>query len=451
MTQARRRAVAAHSGAALAAGFAALTLFAAPGASGADTAAPAALLPPAPTRPVAFPGAEGFGAAASGGRGGAVYRVTTLDDAGPGSFRDAVRQGGRTVVFAVGGTIALKSPVHIASNLTLAGQTAPGEGIALTNYEVSFEGARNVIVRYLRFRLGLTPGQEKKYTLGLNRASTIILDHCSIEWGRWDCIGLTGSENITLQYDIIGEGIDPQRFGCLCQSDSVTFSHNLWINNQSRNPKAKGKVRYINNVVYNWGVDGYVGGHSAAEHWADLIGNYFIKGPSSNDRFAGEFTPTDHIYLSGNVADLDRDGRLNGRVVTGADLSGATIEAHPYFAAPPGSSPPDSAEEAYRKVIQGAGCSLHRDATDARLIAEVTSLGTHGTITHDPGTLPPVPPLRGGTAPADSDGDGIPDAWEKAHGLNPNDPADAARPADDHSGYTNLEMYVNRLAEGANR
>ena len=119
-------------------------------------------------------------------------------------------------------------------------------------------------------------------------------------------------EDVTFQYCIIGHGIGPQRFGCLCESENVTFSHNLWISNQSRSPKSKGIVQYVNNVVYNWGVCGYVGGHSGAGHTADLVNNYFIKGPNSNNRFAGEFTATDHIFQKGNFIDMNRDGKLNG-------------------------------------------------------------------------------------------------------------------------------------------
>ena len=120
----------------------------------------------------------------------------------------------------------------------------------------------------------------------------MIFDHVSIEFGRWDCIGMSKSKDITIQYCIIGPGIGPQCFGCLCESDHVTFSHNLWISNKSRSPKSKGIVEYVNNVIYNWGVCGYVGGHSAADHSADVVNNYFIKGPNSNNHFPGEFKAT---------------------------------------------------------------------------------------------------------------------------------------------------------------
>jgi hypothetical protein len=371
----------------------------------------------------AFPGAEGFGALATGGRGGEVIHVTNLEDSGPGSFREAVSHGHRIVVFDVGGYISLKSPVGIASDITVAGQSAPGEGICIRNYEVSLSKSHNVILRYLRFRQGLTHGQEKKYTIGMGECSDVILDHLSVEWGRWDCIGLSKSRNVTIQDCIIGESVDPQRFGCLCQSDNVTFARNLWIDNQSRNPKAKGSVQYVNNVVYNWGVTGYVGGHSAEPHDADLMGNYFIAGPSSNSRFAGEFTATDRIFQSGNLADLDKNGHLDGHPATDAEFPLATIVAERRFH-PPVPVREESAEKAYSLVVGGAGDSLHRDAIDRRLMEQVTSLGTKGEIIHDPAQVGGFGELKGGAVPAIPSGD----------------PAKVLP-----SGYTAIEEYLNAL------
>ena len=190
---------------------------------------------------IGFTGAEGFGRFASGGRGGEIFHVTTLDDSGAGSFRDAVSQPNRVVVFDVGGIIRLKSNVAVSSDISLLGQTAPGDGIMLYGRSVSFSGQRNVIVRYLRFREGIA-GDRGKCSVNLSGGSNMIFDHCSIEWGRWDCLGLTqGSHDITFQNCIIGEGIDPQRFGSLSDSvTNITYSHNLWINNQSRNSEGEG-------------------------------------------------------------------------------------------------------------------------------------------------------------------------------------------------------------------
>ncbi len=394
----------------------------------------------------AFPGAEGFAAAASGGRGGEVYHVTNLNDTGPGSLRAGVEKtsGPRTIVFDVGGYVALKSVLRIGSDLTIAGQTAPGEGIGLRGSEVSLSGSHNVILRYLRIRQGLAEKQDKKSAINIFGGRDIILDHLSIQWGRWDTVDMNESTNITLQDCIIGPGVAPQRFGCLCQSDNVSFLRNLWISNQSRNPKSKGKVQYVNNVIYNWGVTGYVGGHSGADHCADLINNYFIKGPSSSAHFVGEFKPTDHLFQAGNFVDLDRDGQLNGRPVVPADFGtqdGPTLVAAP-TATPALPVMVLSAVGAYQKIVATAGASLHRDAVDRRLIDDLTSLGQRGQTVHDPAEMGGFGEIAGGPTPLDSDGDGIPDAWEIAHGQNPH-LADGNQIA--ASGRTQLEEYLNSL------
>ena len=348
-----------------------------------------------PSKPLpAFPGAEGFGAAASGGKDGTVYHVTTLEDSGPGSFRDAVSQQHRMVVFDVGGTIILKSPVAVQSDITIDGLSAPGSGIGVFGQEVSFSQAKNIIVRYIRFRQGIG-GRRGQSAVGLRGGSDLIFDHVSIAWGRWDTIDMNKASDVTFQNCLIGPGVNPQRFGCLCQSDDITFSHCLWIDNQSRNPKAKGHIQFINNVVYNWGVDGFVGGHSAADHFADLIGNIFIKGPSSNDRFIGEYTATDHFYQSGNLVDLDRDGKFEGRPIVPADFDAAlTLASHPYLtpAIPVTVDPPS---KAFAEIIAGVGDSHPRDAVDADLIAQLQSMGTRGATIEDPAEMGIAGPWNG--------------------------------------------------------
>jgi hypothetical protein len=277
----------------------------------------------------------------------------------------------------------------------------------------------------------MTPRQERKYALAVNESSDVILDHLSIEWGRWDCIGVSKSSNVTIQYCLIGEAIDPQRFGCLCQSDNITFSHNLWIDNQSRNPKAKGHVQYINNVVYNWGVDGYVGGHSKAPHTADLIGNYFIGGPSSSSRFVGEFTTTDKIFQSGNLVETNRDGHLLGRPAVSADFAGATLIPGRSMIPPIGVTV-ESASNAYADVSAGAGDSLQRDTIDRRLIDQLKSLGRIGAIIHHPKQVGGFVEIHGGSARV------IPVADNRT--ILP-------------SGYTSAELFLNSLlnASGAQR
>ncbi|HEY2881768.1 MAG TPA: hypothetical protein VGJ15_05030 [Pirellulales bacterium] len=398
--------------------------------------------------PLAFPGAEGFGANATGGRGGAVVHVTTLADSGPGSLREAVSQPGRTVVFDVAGVIELKSQLPFASNLTVAGQTAPGDGITVSGQGVSFSGKQNEIVRYLRFRASHNMSRGAK-TLNVSEGSNMIFDHCSVSWGRWDNLGFTGSSHdITLQNCIISEAIEPQRLGALIDSsNNISVVGNLWADNQSRNPKGKANLQYINNVVYNWGSNGYVGGHSAAVWNEDLINNYFIKGPSSGNSFLSEMKSSDHIFQTGNLADVDRDGKLSGRAVTPADFHGEQPTFMPEaFNHPPVAVTVLSAEEAYKKVITGAGASLHRDAVDRRIIEQVLSLGIKGAVINDETIVGGLGEVAGGTAPVDSDRDGIPDAWETAHGLDPKNPADAALSAG-ADGYTNLELYLNSLVE----
>jgi len=222
----------------------------------------------------------------------------------------------------------------------------------------------------------------------------------------------------------------------------VTFSHNLWISNQSRNPKSKGKVQFVNNVVYNWGKVGFVGGHSAGEHFVDVVGNYFIKGPSSSDTFAGEFADTDKLYQAGNMLAAGRSGKLEGRALEGADFRAATVVGKPWSRLV-GIDAPD---EAYRKVAGSAGCSLHRDSVDRRLIEDLTSLGNRGAVVSDPEEMGGFGSIEGGVAAKDSDGDGLPDEWEVAHGLDPHDAKDGMKV--ERERYAMVEIFLNGLVAG---
>jgi hypothetical protein len=393
---------------------------------------------------LAFPGAEGYGATATGGRGKAAIAVTTLADDGPGSFRDAARHPGATIVFKVSGVIHLRSNMTLASNLTIAGQSAPGSGITVADAKVTMTGSTNIIIRYMRFRGGIAESAGSS-SLQLGDASHVMLDHLSIEWGRWDNIQAEGNSYSTLQNSIIGEGIVPQRFGCLCESDYTSFSHNLWIDNKSRNPKGKGHIQYVNNVVYNWGVDGYVGGHGGADHYADLIGNYFIAGPDSSASFIGEFAKTDHTYQADNLLDSDHNGKLDGRPVTQEDFEKvkADVVQKP-FASPDVPVHVDPAATIVGEVARQAGDSLCRDSVDARLVGDLLSFGVKGKLIADESEVGGLPATVDGQAAPDSDGDGIPDAWELKHHLNPHDPADA-QTLDPKTGYSNLELYLNEL------
>lgn len=392
---------------------------------------------------LAFPGAEGFGAYATGGRGGTVVHVTNLNASGPGSLADAVSQPNRTVVFDVGGVIDITGQnLTIASNLTIAGQTAPGEGITIYGGRVIMSNSSNVIMRYIRMR-GSISMPEDKCTLTMDYCDNVILDHCSISWGRWDNVHIKDANNITYQNCIISEGIEPQRFGAITDGTrNWTISHCLWTNNKSRNPKMKCYLQYYNNVVYNYGI-GIVGGHSAADNYQDVMNNYFITGPSSgsSNKYFDQWTETDHLYSTGNYTDDNRDGKLNGRLIT--DYNGATPMQQPNLKcqAPMNLEP---AEDAFYAVMEHAGASRVRDGHDLRIIEQLASLGTKGAFIANEQDVGGIGTLSGADAPADSDGDGMPDEWEKANGTDP-DKADANGDADGN-GYTNIEDYVNSLA-----
>lgn len=404
---------------------------------------------------LAFPGAEGFGRFACGGRGGSVYHVTNLDDSGAGSFRDAVSMPGRTIVFDVAGVINIKTKIAAQPRITVAGQTAPGEGIVVYGTGVGF--ADSSIIRYVRFRGGINMARGA-CTVTADNAKDVIFDHVTVEWGRWDNFHIKGTSNITLQYCLIGEPIDPQRFGALFEDPhNVTVHHCLWIDNHSRNPKAKAGIEYINNVVYNWGVNGLVGGHSGADHYQDVIGNYFIAGPNSGHAFLGMFTTTDHVYHRGNYVDMNKDGVLNGRLVDDTDfvskkvkpaiivdsnsIKGATLQRKPNFTL---DFKVDDAKEAYKKVLDGAGASLHRDAIDNRIIGYLRSLGKEGRIFKTEAEAGGQGKIAAASSLPDTDGDGIPDAWETSHGLDPKNAKDGNQ-VSKQGGYTNLENYLNDL------
>jgi hypothetical protein len=405
----------------------------------------------------AFPGAEGFGANATGGRGGTIYHVTNLNDSGTGSFRDAVSAPNRTVVFDVGGVINISSKLAISGNMTIAGQTAPG-GIVIYKNATSLTPSSNVIIRYMTFRQGINGASGDK-SLAMMNGANIMLDHLSVMWGRWDTFGITAdsgkaASDITFQDCILGEPINPQNFGGLIDGQRrITLARNLFINNNSRNPKAKGDLQYINNVIYNWGSNGYCGGHSGAPWYEDLINNYFVAGPSSSTgNMLAQATANDVVYQSGNYCDNDlvdtgADGKPEGRQVLQSDwapYSGAV----PTFATSAYNVPAVpvttmSAADAFPYVLSVVGNSLQRDSVDVRLVSQAKSLGTQGAIISSEADVGGQPAMTGGTCPTDIDGDGIPDYFETALGLSP---TVASNNGDyDGDGYTNIEHYINWL------
>jgi len=394
--------------------------------------------------PLAFPGAQGYGQNATGGRGGSVYHVTTLADSGPGSFRDAVSRGGRTVVFDVGGYITLNSAVSAASGLTIAGQTAPGGGIGLMGNELSFYGQNNIICRHLRVRQGGSSTGSSGINIGSGNgyASNMIFDHTSVEFGQWDSFDAVHTTDFTIQYCIIADPIN-QQFGAHVEGGNATYVNNLWVNAHNRQPLAKANTVYVNNVVYDFAA-GYTTANTAGHFSHDIVNNYFITGPSStapSDDFF-QFDGNQTVYGVGNMLDSSRDGVLNG----GPSEPGSDVVSATPWSPVTATIPTVSAQNAYRIDVSSAG-PFPSDPLDALVISQVTSLGTAGAIITNPsqtglanngfGTI------DGGTALVDSDQDGMPDIWENATGSNPLVADNNVVAAD---GYTLLEHYLNWMA-----
>jgi hypothetical protein len=419
--------------------------------TGGRTGAGGSTLPSGPA--LAFPGAVGFGKKATGGRGYAVYHVTNLSDTGTGSFRDAVSAGNRIVVFDVGGYVVLQTAVSVKSDLTIAGQTAPGDGIGFMAKEVSFNAASNVIVRHVRFRQGMLDtgaAGAKKSGINLLDGSNLIFDHVSIEFAQYDSIDAVGATNITVMNSIVADPTG-QQFGAHTEMTGGFFSWygNLWANAHGRQPLAKSNTQFVNNVVYNYGY-AYCAGDTSGVFWHDIINNYFIAGPSTTS--AGDdwyqMNSGQTVYVKGNLLDSDKDGTLNG---TDAGSPGGTTKANAANSTDTATMPTTSAADTYATVVAGAGASLHRDQVDSLVVADTKSLGKSGQLWTDQTatglTNSGYGTLAGGTAPVDTDKDGMPDAWETKYGLNPNDPSDATGDFD-KTGYTNIEKYINGIVDG---
>src|SRR4030042_6806615 len=333
---------------------------------------------------LAFPGAEGFGRFATGGRGGSVYHVTNLNDEGLGSFRDAVSQPNRIVVFDVGGIINISDRIVVSGNITIAGQTAPGDGVVIYGNGLSFSGANNTICRYLRVRMGKN-GDAEKDAITIANGSTMIFDHISVSWGKdetfsisWDNKGIE-PENITIQNSMIAQGLETHSCGGLIQtSGGASLIKNLYIDNNTRNPKVKGVNQFVNNIVYNWGVAAYILGDSEGDSYASVIGNYFINGPSVSSAAFTRGNLNFNLYASNNYQDNNKNGVLDGYILNQSDYTTVTWVTTPFDYPPVTSLTP---AEAYNLVIAGAGASLpKRDEVDLRLITELTPLVAAGNL-----------------------------------------------------------------------
>jgi hypothetical protein len=412
-----------------------------------------------------FPGAVGYGAHATGGRTGTVYHVTNLDDSGTGSFRDAVSASNRIIVFDVSGYITLASAVSCKSNLTIAGQTAPGEGIGFMGGEISFASQQNVICRHIRIIPGSLTASTGDDALSLYNARNIIMDHCTFEFAPWNNIdGVSDSYNvtpvtaITLQ-NCIDANPTYQQFGAHCESVIAqwTFYRNLFANSHNRNPLAKINDQFINNVHYN-NEAGYTT-HTSSTFKHDIVNNYFIWGPASGSNVPWfQIDANQSIYYPGNLCDNNLDGTLNGSTTTPYWYSGTgTILTSPWS---PLTSiiPTVDATSAYRTVVSTAG-TLPLSQLDSLIVNQVKTLGS-GSSGYTSGTTGPASGLytdqtqtglsnsgygiiRSGSKETDTDNDGMPDYWEEATGSNVSSD-DAMTIGSD--GYALIENYINWLA-----
>jgi autotransporter-associated beta strand protein len=396
------------------------------------------------TNIASFPGAVGFGGKATGGRGGVVYHVTNLSDSGTGSFRDAVSKANRTVVFDIGGYVTLSNAVTVQDNITIAGQTAPGEGIGVMGREVSFGNATNVICRYFRFRQGDFDPDTGKSGINLGVGTNFIFDHISVEFAQWDNVDAVTCDTITIQNSIIANPIF-QQFNAHIEQLNASFAwyNTIFANAHNRQPLAKINTIFVNNIVYNYEA-GYTVADTSGVFSHDIINNYFITGPSTSNPSDDFFQMNNNqsIYSSGNLRDSSGNGTLNGSPTA---PSGVIVLGSPW--SPLTSQMPTlDATSAYKRDVSISG-PLPRDQVDRLVLADVTSLGTSGqmwTSQSQTGlTNGGYGGINGGTAPVDTDGDGMPDYWETAMGLNPNNANDSTNLT--LSGYTQLEVYLNWL------
>ena len=457
----------------------------------------------------AFPGAEGFGRYTSGGRdedgGFSVYHVTSLEDSGPGTFRfGAATAGKKIIVFDVSGTIHLQSALKIQGNKTILGQTAPGDGICLADYPVSIGGS-NVIIRYMRFRMGDIKGVEDDALSSSHhddsKLSNIIVDHCSVSSSTDECASFYGNINFTMQYCIISEslrvsvhGKGTHGYGGIWGGQNASFHHNLIIHHDSRNPRfdhdyvstLKGPIDYVNNVLYNWGGNSTYGGESAqnsTSRYINMINNYYKPGPAtkwktrllnptticSNCTSADPHTATPgKFYITGNYMygspEVTNDNLCDAAIDPDQNgISYATWKANYATSTRAISTSYDfdeynvismhAAEKAFDKVLKYAGASYQRDNLDKRLRWEALkgiayfkgSKGSENGIIDTQSDVGGWPELKQADKPVDTDKDGIPDEWETAHGLNPNKAADAVEftICENDPNNTNSVKYTN--------
>ncbi len=453
-------------------------------------------------RALAFPGAEGGGMYTTGGRGGKVIHVTNLNDSGAGSLRDALNQNGpRTIVFDVAGIIELRSGLGISKgDVTIAGQTAPGDGICLKNFSTQVK-ANNVIIRYVRFRLGdEMPAEDAEGADAIwgRYNENLILDHCSMSWSMDECASFYANRNFTMQWCILAESLRTSNhvkgthgYGGIWGGRNASFHHNMLANHDSRNPRFchpqiygeyvsthRGHVDYRNNVVYNWGDNSSYGGEGG---WFNMVNNYYKPGEASKDRkyfldvyasyikdnviYADSYPD---IHISGNVhvrhADITADNTRGFYWHNGSSYAnyGKVLPEPLSIEGPDGEdvyTMTQTAESAFGLVTEIGGASLARDAVDRRVCGDALSgkatypdggNGSGGGLVDTPAAVGGWPEYEATAdelaAVKDSDGDGMPDWFEDKFGLDKAGAGDGNEKTLDTLGrYTNLEMYLHYL------
>lgn len=440
---------------------------------------------------LAFPTAEGYGKYTKGGRGGVVYEVTNLNDSGEGSLRAAVEASGpRTVIFRVSGTIDLQKSLRIRNPyITIAGQTAPGDGICIKRYPLMID-ADHVIIRYIRVRFGNESGDDSD-AISSRFTKHIILDHLSASWSVDEAMSIYHCDSITVQWSIISESLfnsghvkGVHGFGGIWGANHSTYHHNLLAHHSSRNPRmasGSGYTDYRNNVLYNWGYNSMYGGENQQAgdpkfsfSYFNIVGNYYKPGPATEPgavsyRIASpslrkETTDFGKWYIADNVVEGNAkvtahnwDGGVQPQGGEG-NLKFAKVET-PWESMPINQQ---TAKEAFSSVLAGAGAILpKRDEVDTRIIAEVKGgYATYDGATYKqtkrvadksrpvgiidtPGDVGGWPVLKSAPAPLDTDHDGMPDDWEKQNGLDLKNPDDRNKVGKD--GYTMLEIYLNSI------
>lgn len=414
-------------------------------------------------QPLAFPEAEGFGRFTNGGRGGEVLHVTNLNDDGPGSLRSALKaEGARTVLFRVSGTIRLESPLEIKNDsITIAGHSAPGDGICIKNYPLKVK-ANQVIIRYIRVRMGDLEGVEGD-AISATRCKDIIIDHCTFSWGTDETATFYDNENFTLQWCLISESLNQSvhkkgshGYGGIWGGKGASFHHNLLVHHTSRNPRFCGaryhkqpeeeRVDFWNNVIYNWQFNAAYGGEEGNHQ---MVNNYFKPGPATKDakrrRFVAPSKPYGKFYVSGNVVEGHTEINENNRIGVVGDIPEEFLPSVPIW---PLQESISAASLALHEVVALAGASIYRDELDQRIIREVEV----GTSSYGDGIIDSQsdvggwPELKNIEPPFDADLDGMPDEWEISQGLDKNNPSDQSKIyLDAH--YTNLEIYLNQIIE----